>query len=67
MADDDAARRPDDRDPTCPPCRGAGQVISRLGGEEHSIPCPWCGGTGRWEPGRNAQEAGARSDAPDSG
>jgi DnaJ-class molecular chaperone len=41
---------------TCTPCRGSGQVVSRLGGDEHQVTCPWCGGSGRFEPGRDAQE-----------
>lgn len=39
----------------CSPCRGTGRVISRLGGEEHTVTCPWCGGSGRRDPERNAQ------------
>jgi DnaJ-class molecular chaperone len=39
----------------CHPCRGTGSVISGLGGEQRQLPCPWCGGTGVREPGRDAQ------------
>jgi DnaJ-class molecular chaperone len=49
---------PDDEthDPErCTPCRGTGKVISRLGGDEHTVTCPWCGGTGRRDPQRDAQ------------
>jgi DnaJ-class molecular chaperone len=27
-------------------CRGSGQVISKLGGTETRVTCPWCAGTG---------------------
>ena len=44
----------------CTACRGTGKVISSLGGNAHEVTCPWCGGSGRFEPGRDAQsEAGA--------
>ena len=53
------AQQPEQRDEqTCRPCRGTGRVISNLGGERRELPCPWCGGTGAREPGRDAQEAG---------
>jgi DnaJ-class molecular chaperone len=42
---------------TCTACRGTGTVISGLGGTQHEITCPWCEGTGRFEPGRDAQHA----------
>lgn len=45
----DAQRR------TCTPCRGTGKVISSLGGEPHEVTCPWCGGTGEFQAGRDAQ------------
>jgi hypothetical protein len=41
----------------CPPCRGTGSVISRLGGEERKVKCPWCDGTGRRRPLGEAREA----------
>lgn len=51
--------RRDERDETtCHPCRGTGTVISGLGGEQHRIPCPWCGGSGVRDPERDAQQAG---------
>lgn len=37
------------------PCAGRGVVISRLGGEEHDVSCPWCGGTGERQEGVDAQ------------
>lgn len=40
----------------CPPCRGGGKVISNLGGDRHEVPCPWCGGTGIFQQGRDAQQ-----------
>jgi hypothetical protein len=39
----------------CFACRGTGQVISNLGGEARTVPCPWCEGTGLRRPGRDAQ------------
>jgi DnaJ-class molecular chaperone len=41
---------------TCTACRGTGKVISSLGGTPKEVTCPWCGGDGRFHPGRNAQE-----------
>lgn len=41
----------------CRPCRGTGSVISNLGGEAHTLPCPWCEGTGRAIPEHDAQAA----------
>ena len=40
---------------TCTPCRGTGKLISGLGGTPHEVACPWCGGTGEFQPGRDAQ------------
>jgi DnaJ-class molecular chaperone len=55
-----AAKDDNTRDETtCRPCRGTGKVISMLGGERSELPCPWCGGTGVRDPGRDAQEAAA--------
>jgi DnaJ-class molecular chaperone len=54
---------PDDETPTeaeprtCPPCRGTGRVVSRLGGSAQTVTCPWCEGTGRVIPGHDAQAA----------
>ena len=42
----------------CTPCRGTGRVVSTLGGDAHEVTCPWCGGSGRFSPGRDAQQAG---------
>lgn len=41
----------------CSPCRGTGRLSSSSGGEPHEVGCPWCGGTGRFEAGRDAQAA----------
>jgi DnaJ-class molecular chaperone len=53
-----APARSDDSDNErriCTPCRGTGRLISSLGGDPHEITCPWCGGTGEFAPGRDAQ------------
>jgi hypothetical protein len=34
-------------------------VISGLGGENREVTCPWCRGTGEFQPESNAQETGA--------
>jgi DnaJ-class molecular chaperone len=41
----------------CAPCRGRGQVISSLGGEQRTVTCPWCEGGGVQLPGHDAQAA----------
>jgi DnaJ-class molecular chaperone len=43
---------------TCTPCRGTGKLSSSLGGAPHEVTCPWCGGSGRFQSGRDAQAAG---------
>ncbi len=43
----------------CTPCRGTGRLISGLGGTPHEVTCPWCGGSGSFAPGRDAQEGEA--------
>ena len=40
---------------TCGACRGTGVVISNLGGEAHSQPCPWCDGGGTFLRDHDAQ------------
>ena len=42
--------------PRCPPCRGTGAIVSRLGGSPSTIVCPWCEGTGHVLPGHDAQQ-----------
>jgi len=39
------------------PCRGTGRVISKLGGEERTLPCPWCEGSGVKTPDVDTQAA----------
>jgi len=46
----------------CTPCRGTGRLLSNLGGTQHQVTCPWCGGTGRFEAGRDAQQFPAEHD-----
>jgi DnaJ-class molecular chaperone len=41
----------------CAPCRGGGQVISNLGGEQSQVTCPWCEGSGLQLAGHDAQAA----------
>lgn len=48
-AEDAAAPQP------CSACRATGRVISNFGGEQTTVPCPWCQGTGEWTPGFDAQ------------
>ena len=70
MADDDApagesaadagAEKPADDRGQCTPCRGTGKLISNLGGTPHDVVCPWCDGTGAFQPGRDAQEFAGR-------
>ncbi len=40
----------------CTPCRGTGKVKSSLGGESNEVTCPWCGGSGAFQAGGDAQE-----------
>jgi DnaJ-class molecular chaperone len=47
----------------CSACRGTGKLISGLGGEPHRVRCPWCDGTGRFDPAHDAQES-ARAGSP---
>ena len=51
MSTPDDATDPD----RCRPCRGTGTLISNRGGTPHEVPCPWCDGTGRFQPGHDAQ------------
>ncbi len=39
----------------CMPCRGTGKVISGLGGEQKTVTCPWCDGSGERHSGVDAQ------------
>jgi DnaJ-class molecular chaperone len=60
MTDDVKTSDPDRS--TCSPCRGTGRVSSNLGGEPHEVVCPWCGGTGKFVSGRDAQQFPAEQD-----
>jgi DnaJ-class molecular chaperone len=57
--------------PPCSACRGTGRVISRLGGTDHEIQCPWCEGGGKRLRDHDAQAAkkpdgdGGNGDGPD--
>ena len=56
-----SADDPDDPDtvtelPPCSACRGTGRVISRLGGTDHEVECPWCDGGGRRLRDHDAQD-----------
>jgi DnaJ-class molecular chaperone len=46
----------------CMACRGAGKVISTLGGRKKKVTCPWCRGGGERIPGADAQEWRAEQD-----
>ncbi len=39
----------------CMPCGARGTLISKLGGQESTVPCPWCEGSGQRRPGIDAQ------------
>jgi DnaJ-class molecular chaperone len=53
--------QPDTTRTVCTPCRGTGRLISGLGGEPHEVTCPWCGGSGEFVSGRDAQESPAEN------
>ena len=53
--------------PPCSACRGTGQVVSKLGGTEHTVECPWCDGGGRRIPGHDAQARGGVEAGGDAG
>jgi DnaJ-class molecular chaperone len=55
MADQEATAETETR--SCPPCRGTGRIVSRLGGSAQTVTCPWCEGTGHVIPGHDAQAA----------
>ena len=54
--------QPDATRTQCNPCRGSGRVVSNLGGEAHDVICPWCGGSGKFAPERDAQEHPSEGD-----
>ena len=39
----------------CTACRGTGSVVSNLGGNAHTVACPWCDGGGVWLGENDAQ------------
>jgi DnaJ-class molecular chaperone len=57
------AAKPDEDRSVCTPCRGTGTVVSNLGGQAHEVKCPWCDGTGKYAPGRDAQQSPAEAGA----
>jgi DnaJ-class molecular chaperone len=61
MSTDSGRANANDRS-QCTPCRGTGKLTSGLGGTPHQVTCPWCGGSGSFQPGHDAQ-AGEPADA----
>ena len=60
QAAETAPAKPGEDRSQCTPCRGTGKLVSNLGGTAHVIVCPWCDGTGAFQPGRDAQEFSGR-------
>ncbi|MDO9355617.1 MAG: hypothetical protein Q7T55_18085 [Solirubrobacteraceae bacterium] len=55
----DKAPQPEETGPQpCSACRATGKVFAARGGEQVSVACPWCEGSGEWTPGLDAQAAG---------
>jgi DnaJ-class molecular chaperone len=54
MQDHDEAERGDAAQ-DCMPCGGRGKLISKLGGQESTVQCPWCEGSGKKRKGIDAQ------------
>jgi DnaJ-class molecular chaperone len=55
--DSDEEQTGDGHEPReCMACRGTGRVISNLGGSPSTVECPWCGGSGQRQKGRDAQQ-----------
>ena len=46
----DAVSSTNDDRRTCTACRGTGKLTSGLGGTPHEVTCPWCGGSGEFDP-----------------
>jgi DnaJ-class molecular chaperone len=46
----------------CTACCGTGTVISALGGTPRPVTCPWCEGTGRYDPQHDAQATRRKAD-----
>lgn len=66
MAEENAAQRPQRRgakepEPAgpqpCSACRATGKVFAGRDEDQVQVACPWCQGTGQWEPGYDAQAA----------
>jgi DnaJ-class molecular chaperone len=57
MADQDATPEEPAARPPCSACRGTGRVVSNLTGTPATVECPWCDGTGRFQPDHDAQAA----------
>lgn len=54
--DTDSAQQTEQTDAQeCMPCGGRGSLISKLGGEESAVRCPWCEGSGERRKGIDAQ------------
>lgn len=51
----------------CSVCRGAGTLISNLGGKPSTVPCGWCEGTGTFLPDHDAQAAKREAGGAGSG
>lgn len=49
------------------PCRGTGKVLSYLGGEESTVACPWCAGSGTRQQGIDAQARWTAQDGEPAG
>lgn len=41
----------------CSACRATGRVFANREGGQIEVACPWCQGSGQWEPGFDAQAA----------
>lgn len=41
--------------PECMPCGGRGTLVSKLGGQESTVECPWCEGSGKRRKDMDAQ------------
>ncbi len=51
----------------CMPCEGRGTLISKLGGQEQVVKCPWCEGSGRRRKGIDAQAGWLTQRGEDAG
>lgn len=53
--DDDGRAAVTEAEAGCMPCGGSGRVVSKLGGTDTTLTCPWCEGTGVRTRGLDAQ------------